>query len=568
MKKILVITFIIILELTSFNFVDSFLSKKSFDKSLPDSILTFPATKYNRLTGINIPEEARTFKKISIKLCSGEYHSFTILLAPKSPLHNIKLNWSIFKGENNNFTSKALDVYIAKVWFQAGINSHIGDKLLTQELLIKNDSLIKVDYNNEINYLLIIQGKGEKRYLNISTPDTSFPKDAIVEDNPYLMPFNLDGVHNKQLWFIIHVPETIKPGIYTSNISIISNSYTVKKFPLEVKVLPFPLDEPKLTYSIYYHGIIETTLKNYDVFKIRSYSYKTPEQLKIELTDLQEHGILYPTCYEKTNNLIKDFEIRRDVGLPQDKLFYLGIKLGNKKILKVNPISKDEIKDLKDKVNQYGYKELFIYGIDEAKGKLLEMQKPIWESIHEAGAKIFVAIHKNSFDLIGNILDLAVVGGTLDSEEAEKYHSKGEQIFSYANPQVGEENPEIYRRNYGLGLWKAGYNGAMDYAYQKGYGNIWNDFDGPLFKSIYRDENFTYPTSNGVISTVQWEGFREGVNDVRYLSTLINKIDSLKKQGQNVTKIEKWISSIDPNQDLDSLRGQIIDKILSLQKYN
>ena len=39
----------------------------------------------------------------------------------------------------------------------------------------------------------------------------------------------------------------------------------------------------------------------------------------------------------------------------------------------------------------------------------------------------------------------------------------------------------------------------------------------------YRDHVFAYPTSNGVIDTIQWEGWREGVDDTRYVATLIKK---------------------------------------------
>lgn len=44
----------------------------------------------------------------------------------------------------------------------------------------------------------------------------------------------------------------------------------------------------------------------------------------------------------------------------------------------------------------------------------------------------------------------------------------------------------------------------------------------------YRDHNLTYPTADGVIDTLAWEGFREAVDDVRYLTTLENL---LKKGG-------------------------------------
>src|SRR5450756_2215923 len=129
------------------------------------------------------------------------------------------------------------------------------------------------------------------------------------------------------------------------------------------------------------------------------------------------------------------------------------------------------------------------------------------------------------------LLDTGNIAGTLDSITVAQFHSVGHRTFNYANPQLGLEQPETYRRNYGLTLWKAGYDGALDYAYQSSFGGFaWNDFDDPTYKNI----TMAYPTMNGVIDTIEWEGFREGVNDVRYLSTLLKYINLAKAQTGNV----------------------------------
>ena len=89
-----------------------------------------------------------------------------------------------------------------------------------------------------------------------------------------------------------------------------------------------------------------------------------------------------------------------------------------------------------------------------------------------------VSDNTNAVNIVGDLLDVAVFAGPLNTTQAAQWHSYGKRIFSYANPQVGVENPEIYRKNYGFALWNAGYDGAMNYAYQHGYGpSIWNDYD-------------------------------------------------------------------------------------------
>ena len=44
-------------------------------------------------------------------------------------------------------------------------------------------------------------------------------------------------------------------------------------------------------------------------------------------------------------------------------------------------------------------------------------------------------------------------------------------------PQSDREEPETFRRHYGVRLWQAGYDVEMTYAYQHGFGHAWNDFD-------------------------------------------------------------------------------------------
>jgi hypothetical protein len=83
------------------------------------------------------------------------------------------------------------------------------------------------------------------------------------------------------------------------------------------------------------------------------------------------------------------------------------------------------------------------------------------------------------------------------------------------------ERPAVYRRNYGLALWAAGYDGAIDYEYRTmDDASSWDDFN----HDHYRDHNFAYPAVGKPIDTIQFEGWREGVDDVRYATTLLQAI--------------------------------------------
>ena len=196
-------------------------------------------------------------------------------------------------------------------------------------------------------------------------------------------------------------------------------------------------------------------------------------------------------------------------------------------------------------------------------------QRPAWKTIREAGGKVFVAGQHGHFEKVGDLLNLIVMYGIPLKEVAAKWHSAGHKIWCYANPQGGVESPEVYRRNFGLLLWQANYDGASTYVYQHGFGNIWNDFDHPT----RRDLNFTYPTVDGVIDTIAWEGYREGIDDIRYATTLkleTEKAKKLKDKGvrELALSAEKYLEELDVNRNLDTVRLEIIDYILKLQAKN
>ncbi|MGE5430856.1 MAG: T9SS type A sorting domain-containing protein [Syntrophomonadaceae bacterium] len=525
-------------------------------------VYSMPATLHQELTGKNTPATITPISKMSVRVARGEFESLSLFIQPKAQINNIKFNWTDFKNGSMTIPANRMDVSIVKVWYQSGYKSDIAEtgviKHLTQEVLVKNDNLIKVDYSAQTNLLLCTKkSDGTQYYQNISDPNGTFPtNDVTVKDADTLQPFSLDGTTNRQIWMTVHVPDNAQAGKYTTTMTVTSDQGTVTSFPIEIEVLPFNLDQSRLTYSIYYHGYAD---KWVDV--PFNYNTKNLDEYRKEMQDLKDHGVLYPTTYQILNNLDLDLQIRKEVGLPMDKLFTLGLGTGNSTSTSDLNNLKSQVQQWKDKIAQYGGKELYVYGIDEARGTQLTSQRAAWTAVHDAGAKVFVAGYYETFDSMGDILDVANIQQDLRPDQAQKYHSKGNKIFSYSNPQVGQENPELYRRNYGLALWKAGYDGAMNYAYQKFYNSEWNDFDN----SRYREETFTYATSNGILGTIEWDGFREGVDDVRYLSTLLNKIDSLKKAGKDVSTAEAFVNSIDPTQDMDQTRSQIIDQILNLQ---
>lgn len=530
------------------------------DKLIPFSdrradLFLFPSTKYLRLDGSNLPKGLQALKELRVRAAPGEYEPLSFLISANEDLENVEISWNNFSGSTNELSREVIDPYIVKVWYQAGIkNTDLKNKLLTQELLLKNDNLIKADEQLGTNFIKVQNESGEFEYIDISSPDAVFPEGVTIKDSRELQPFSIRTGKHKLIWLTLHIPQDQAAEVYSGTLNIRDTKGLLSEVPIEIEVLPFKFSPSILLYGIYYHGYYDNVSK-----RAFHFTNKNENLYRTEMKDLKAHGIMYPTTYQILKHLHNDLRIRNEVGFPRDKLFSVGLKTGNPQAAGELNKFENDIKRWKKKIQEYGYDTLFIYGIDEARGALLKSQRPAWSQVHSTGAKVFVAGYYETFQDMGDLLNIAIIQGPLDPEQARLYHSKGQRILSYSNPQAGEENPEVYRRNFGLALWKAGYDGAMEYAYQKNYNSTWNDFD----HHKYREENFTYPTSDGIVSTIQWEGFREGIDDVKYLSTLLDRINQMKLRNLNTDDLENWVSKINPDGDLDKIRSEIINKILS-----
>ena len=523
--------------------------------------------------------------ELAVTACPGEYEPATFSVSAYRQVKGLRVTATELKSERHTIPAKAIDIYAVKCWFQSGVESWETDKcVLTPELLLKDDSLVKVDLEKKENWLRRNNTDDTAEYVLISGPTSENTKDIQPQDAKTLQPVDIPKETIKQFWVTVHVPKDAVAGEYRGTLTLSATNAPPTELTVRVKVLPFALEKPVLRYSIYYRA----KLTKDDRGSIGS-EYKSRKQFEAELLDMQAHGVDYPISYQEYDEelLAQMFEIREKVGLPKGSFYTIGTFVGN-------PQSDDKetlealtknVKKWKQFVKEFGYDEIYFFGLDEAKGALLKSQRTAWETVHEAGGKIFVACAEGAFELVGDLLDLAIYSGVpavlgptfpyrngvlysyaYDSApipaEAAKFHKAGNKIFSYGNPMVGMEVPESYRRNYGVVLWRAGYDGAMNYAYQHAFNQVWNDFD---HESV-RDHTFTYMTVDGVIGTVEWEGWREGVDDVRYLSTLLKAIEKAKTEKPELaTEAQDWVDAIDPKGDLDVLRSKMIERILRLK---
>ena len=556
-----------------------------------DIYVTRPVSQRKILPNdILIPGELS--RALEVNATPGEYEPASFVVAAFASIDALQVRATDLKRDGGTIPSENVDIRVVKCWYQAG-TAWVGNgqdksrRVLVPELLLKDDSLVRVDYENERNYLKVVRSRGQatekEEYIWISDPDelehNPHPgrdprirdiEEIPVADSAVLLPVEIPAGTNKQFWVTVHVPATATAGTYTGGISLSSGDRTLCSLSLRLRVLPFRLAAPRTFYdlarpfesSMYYHGKLNPSRPQGSI----SSEDKSRRQMSAELRNMFVHGVTNPLCNQGYGEelLREHLGLREEAGMGGQALYALSWCRGA-----VNASSDPKaVERVVALATARGIPEVYFYGIDEATGERLTAQRPQWEATRRAGGKVFVAGYATNFELgMGDIQDLLVCWGPPRPSEAAKWHSVGHKIWCYYNPQGGIENPEVYRRNFGLLLWKANYDGAATFSYQAAAGNPWNDFDDPQ----QRDFMFAYPTVDGVIDTIAWEGYREGIDDIRYATTLALAIRKAKESGDAGAEdaalaAERWLETLDPDRDLDAVRLEMIDCILRLER--
>jgi hypothetical protein len=345
----------------------------------------------------------------------------------------------------------------------------------------------------------------------------------------------------------VHIPHDADPGIYRGAIRIIDSlGDQIASVPVTLEVHGFELPPPSIEYSMYYRGRLA------DHYPTVSDEWKNAAQITADLESMIAHGISNPTCYQRfwpkdpveksspvsSHDLVERFlEIRHDLGLVDRPLYYLGRTTGKSSTSKRLTRLRNDTRDLLRLVRKYGVTDLYLYGVDEARGEEIVEQQLAWRTAKSAGAKVFVAGTKDHFERSAGLTDLLVYADPPIPDGrrvAAQQHGVGNKIFMYGNPQAGPEDPLLWRTNFGILLWQAGYDGAMPYAFQARDGSIWNDWDG----LNYRTASIAYPAADKPISTIAFEGLREGIDDMRYLTALENSVARLQQRSERADSDE------------------------------
>ncbi|MBI3922950.1 MAG: DUF4091 domain-containing protein [Armatimonadetes bacterium] len=486
----------------------------------------------------DIPISGVPCRRIEITACPGQDEPACIALWSGSDVHDLTLSVTDLQpaatsqspksgttGRRSKIDSRpplpatTVDFRLVKSWYSLRDPLYYNKSLLTPELLLKKDDLVAVDE---------------------STRKNTVPPVDKLRDAPDLQPFAIQAGTVRLLWLTAHLPRETRPGEYVGRLRLLDGTQPLDELNLVVRVLPFALEQSGMTWGMFYRGIIDS-----DKPSLAS-DHKTETQYEADMRTWVTHGMGYPTFYStgSQQRLLQEMQVRNRVGLPGDFALLTG---GCSSGADIGPAKGEErtaaiqrfrqyVRGLLEVALQGGYRTVSIWGTDEAPEEVVSGELDAIAVAHEEGA----LAHRSYWSKLAvgdKKIDLVITGFGQPREVIDEMHRAGSRVLAYSTPYGWCKEPYTFRLHYGLALWRSGYDGGMDYAYQDG-DNVWDSATNGNVMAM------CYPTAEGVIETTRWEGIRAGIDDCRYLATLkaaIARAGKDPRRNRLARQAAKWV---------------------------
>ena len=449
---------------------------------------------------------------------------------------NVTLSCSDLKSKDGKvLPASAVDLKVVKIWLQNGNAwiSYFADPGLKQvpELLLYDENIIEVDTNGKepANYALLKNnGKTQKVWISAPGEVDKGTFNAIREnfqDADKLQPVSLKADEFKQFFATIHVPANQAAGVYSGVISVKSGNQNVLEIPLKVRVLPYQLPAPATSYDIN-KPFITSVMGGFTMSglvgqfadeKLGKAAYKQ------YLINQKNHGILHPCVDQDEENIA----LLKELGFPTKPIMmgknflpWYARNFGGRLTydnIKTAEAAADEAAAFYNKL--VGHTDVLTSYGDEQGAAFVTTHRPVFKFFHKYDFKLGCAGHDALLNKGGYIYGQHPMGGAPDAvNRIQPWNAidKGNYVGFYATQHTGSENPQFIRRQNGMLGYLSNLSMIFNYEFATG---PWNDRDSIL----YRPMVVAYVNRGGIVDTLQWEGFREGVDDMRY-ATMLRKV--------------------------------------------
>ena len=544
-----------------------------------------PAMSDNQRLPDLYPFDGQPGAKVRITAAGGEYEPGAFLVYPLSDLGKTRFSLTPFRTKDGAaFPAENLDLTVVKVWYQNrnGWYSYFGDTgfKLCPELLLHDEDLIRVDEARQANYARVTgdDGKISEVWLNppremdvrfydhFRTPGVFTPMRKGFSDAKTLQPVLLEEGKFRSFFLTAHVLPGTPAGTYEGAVRLADASgRPLGEIPVALTVLPFDLPKPKAyinpdrdyltaSYSYISYGLIKE-VNGGD-------SAAVHRQLVAVLRDQVEHNQNVHWIRGDLAETSATVDAMKEAGMQTDVIIG-GPSFGGGSAREKAARARILAKWWDRKV---GHHNVYLGIGDEPGAEWLMRARPDFEAGQGAGFHFIIAGGDTVFYKAGYLYDWHnVAKDPTDASSTALWNQVGQAYVAwYACMHIGPENPAFNRRQYGLAAYLAGYSAACNYAHHFGSYN-----DNRL---TYKPMVFAYGCYDGVLDTLQWEGFREGVDDVRYATLMTSlarealKSDVLETRYAGGKALQYLATFQRERDDLNACRLEMARHILALRK--
>jgi len=532
------------------------------------------------------PSDGRFEKPVRCVLAQDEWESCSFQLFAFKDLDGVEL-----KVEGLPFDH---DLRVVKLWFQNGNAwvSYFDDAglKLVPELLLHDENLIRVETKGVAANFARVTKDGKEDYVWISAPKgldagAFDPFDPGFADAATLRPVRLEKNAFKQFFLTLHPKKGQKPGVYKATIKVTrkgekgKSSEELLQIPLAVRVLPFELPLPLCYRQLDQKYLFSCMDAQASYGRIRTWARGDEAAAKklyrAWMQSIYDHSVFYAPDITEENAW--SVPMLKEIGFPLDPVFgksyapwfalHFGGRMSYEQLMSA--------KDGADKCHAYyqgllGHNNILCSYGDEQCAAFMTAHREFFPFYNAYGIRVGSAGHIPLLVKSGYCFGhYPMAGDPADAyEQARAWHDIDPAIpvGFYASQHTGSENPQFTRRQHGLLSYLNGLSMAYNYEFAVG---PFND----RINECYKPMVVTYANSQGLMETIEYSGFREACDDIRYATAL--KLLCREAQESKDTPIEtkmaarralQFLALLDPEKmDLNVVRMEMIEHILKLR---
>ena len=351
----------------------------------------------------------------------------------------------------------------------------------------------------------------------------------------------------QRYWIIVHVPENTKAGIYDGLVNISCEGLEREvEIPVKFRVLGFQLQKDPRKHFTAYFGPPEEQYRG-----MEGDLYETA--VTNELQSMLNYGIdIIPTVYtggdgdhitlsEKRKQLINKMlemgftgpvPVYSGSSIQSLMLKHEGIKY--KSHWKIDKLPSDNFyetvtrafTEFREMWEENGWPEMYVCPIDEVDPTVREFGVRVYKAVRDAGIKTYITKEPTNNDAVQ-------YGPYVNAWCSQPYDvsyktatSGDHEYWCYPNHNAGEKRNRTImfkggRMTYGFGFWRSGYSLLIPWHWRwitsAGQFEYIRPFATPF--GMRMDEK------GNIIPAINWECFREGYDDQRYIYTLEQAIE-------------------------------------------